>query len=110
MNQQSKQATEQRPAITLYEPPPDQQADSLGALNAHGLAGLRAIILTVIDDGDPKRKDGHGRFCNRWQLDDPNEEIANEQRLRFCDAIQQAIIDRAARPQQGKSNEHSESI
>jgi len=48
---------------------------------------IREAILDVIDAGDPKREDGHGRFCNRWQLNDPNEEIANQQRLNFCDAV-----------------------
>lgn len=73
------------------EASPDRAA-SLGALDAHGLAALRAIILTVIDDGDPQ--DGSPEPI--WVLYNDDEVFVNEQRLRFCDAIQQAIVERAA--------------
>lgn len=75
----------------------------LSKLDARDLAALRAIILRVIDDGctcdgDPNK--------HSWELvegvtaagdNEPvSEAVANEQRLRFCDAIQAAIVQRAA--------------
>lgn len=46
------------------------------------LAKLRAVLLTVIDDGcdcDPKK--------HQWQLNHVDESFADEQRLRFRDRV-----------------------
>lgn len=72
----------------------------LARLDAHGLAQLRAIVLRVVDDGDPATG-------IRWQfeasdftndpLDDDLAEYeakANAQRLDFCDAITAEIVRR----------------
>lgn len=67
----------------------------LARLDAAGLVQLRAIILRVIDDGDPA--------CRNWRFyegpdhtSSPDEWVteaaANAQRLDFCDAIQAAIV------------------
>ena len=40
---------------------------------------LREILLEVIDDGDEGMP---------WGLDHPFSDVANEQRLRFCDAVE----------------------
>lgn len=69
----------------------------LARLDAAGLAELRAIILTVIDDGRwPEQAKGkvpwslyEGAFGN---VVVPECE-ADAERLLFCDRIQQAIID-----------------
>lgn len=67
-------------------------------MTVQDLALIRRAILRVIDDGDPKRHDGHGRFCNRWQLDDTNEDIANAQRLDFCNRVQELVTQEATIP------------
>lgn len=87
---------------TPTKPTDDRQADNLGELNAHGLVGLRAIILRVIDDGKPDRTKGaRPDAALPWCFYPSNQFWRNEtaganvERLDFCDAIQQAIVDAA---------------
>lgn len=47
---------------------------------------LREVLLTVIDDGDNGTP---------WGLDHPFESIADEQRVRFCDRVQERLRDLA---------------
>lgn len=93
-----RQATKQQP--------PDRGAASLGQLDGHGLGLIRQLILRVIDDGCTCDTEKHP-----WELDDDDlgkhnidgaidgleqEAVTNEQRLRFCDAVQAAIVQAAA--------------
>lgn len=55
-------------AVDAPQHPPDRTAASLGRLDAHGLAGLRAIILTVIDDGNPQHPPIAGIRKKEWYL------------------------------------------
>lgn len=72
--------------------------NGLGKLTANDLAKLHAILLTVIDDGDPN--DNVDRQ-HRWRLYEgvnsdstviTSEDGANDQRLRFCAAVRSAIV------------------
>lgn len=67
-------------------------------LTVHDLALIRQAVLTVIDDGDPRTprdtKSGKPMWCKDWQLYRPNEDEANDQRLRFAAAIERYIIER----------------
>lgn len=75
----------------------------LGKLTAHDLAAIRRILFTVIDSGDPERGG------DPWRLDESkdraedgrvvavvSEEDATENRWRFVDAVQGAIMSEAA--------------
>lgn len=64
----------------------------IGKLDVHDLAELRSIILTVIDGG--RYYFYEGIPLNGGVL--VTEAGANDDRLDFCDAIQQAIINAAA--------------
>lgn len=78
--------------IEVEAPAATSEPRGLARLDAAGLAELRAIILTVIDDGDPKTR-------LPWALDPTFKDLqdfANTQRLDFCDAIQAAIVKAAA--------------
>ena len=78
--------------------------NGLGKLNAGDLAELRAIVLRVIDDGDPHRPEGG----NGWQMyedEDVSEDYADSQRLDFCDAIQAAVVAAAAPATQAKGEQ-----
>ncbi len=65
----------------------------------HQLSELRSAILTCLDDGDVKS----GRMDRRWMLYDDDEDVANEQRLDFCDEVAGIIIKRIKEAQ--KANE-----
>lgn len=66
----------------------------LGKLTAHDLATLRRIVLAVIDDGDVES--GTEWYLYESSHSDHDEAGINEQRLRFCDAVQQRIIAEGA--------------
>ena len=55
------------------------------------LPALRAVILGVIDDGDPLLTG------LPWQIDRPMPDIANDARLRFCDEIERRLRQLPAR-------------
>lgn len=59
------------------------------------LALIRAAILTVIDDGDGCAA-GAEYSRKPWLIDHENEDLANDQRLRFCDAVQRQIVAHVA--------------
>lgn len=66
----------------------------LGKLTSADLTELRALILTVIDDGDPKRSANVG--CTvEWDFYGSPEWDADDQRQRFCDVICAEIKRRA---------------
>lgn len=64
---------------------------SLRRLSTPDLQLLRAIILTVIDEGD---RDGQpwALYENSDSYSNWTQESANLERLDFCDAIQQRIF------------------
>lgn len=70
----------------------------LGKLDVHGLAELRTIILQVIEDGDPNPREGwrFGDIRKPWVLEGLNDGFVKQQRRDFCDAIQSAIVAKAA--------------
>ncbi len=66
-----------------------QELESLrqpeSGINVHDLARIRRAILTVIDDGCQKH------WGQPWLLNADDEALANDERMRFCDAIQNYI-------------------
>jgi hypothetical protein len=59
------------------------------------LAMIRATVLRVIDDGNPKHPDIKCVRKKEWYLWSYQEETANQERLEFCDAICAKIIEAA---------------
>lgn len=81
--------------LTVSDRPPQPRGPA--RLDAHGLAELRAIVLRVIDDG--WRCADSCDLRHPWKFNSADDDLSpndeaydNENRLRFCDAIQQAII------------------
>lgn len=71
------------------------QASGLSKLNAHDCQTLRAILLELIDDGDPatpKAIGGADMWHPMWRLYDENEVEANDSRLRFCEEFQRRLM------------------
>lgn len=66
--------------------------NSASRINVHDLTLIREALLSVIDDGDPKPRDP--KLRKDWLLYSVNETIANDARLRFCDAVQRYIVAR----------------
>lgn len=64
---------------------------NLRRLSVPDLQALRAIILAVLDEGDPDGK--------QWEFYAEDEALANNERLDFCDAIQQRIFVTEPLPQ-----------
>lgn len=77
------------------------KASGLARLDIRGLAQLRAIILTVIDDGCTCEAD-RGHPWELYEAGEITEAGANEQRLRLCEAVQAAILAQAAPALQGR--------
>lgn len=81
-----------RVLVTPTVPPPDRGAENPGKLDVHGIAALRRIILTVIDDGYYELYES---WVHRADADDERTagEVVNNARLDFCDAVSKAITD-----------------
>lgn len=74
------------------------QTKRVSRMDVRDLGMMRRAILTVIDDGcncDSGEKHPWEFYEDTKDLDDHDaftEDMANQQRLRFCDAIQSAIL------------------
>jgi len=61
------------------------------------IVAIREALATVIDDGDPTTPTdtrGNPIWCRDWQIYARNEDVANEQRMRFADAVQEILTKR----------------
>jgi len=59
------------------------------------LVAIREALATVIDDGDPGLRRSNGQTGVWFLYDAGDEDFANEQRMRFADAVQSILTGKA---------------